>query len=97
VGAKLTGVVRLAVRVHPRSSRSRLCWDGQTLEAWVTAAPTAGAANQAVVSAIAEWLNVSRSAVRLVKGHRGRAKVFELEGLTILPPAVLPGGPAQGS
>ncbi len=51
-------------------------------------APAAGdAANLAVISAIAEWLSVPRSAVRLVAGHRSRAKVVEVEGLTTLPPA----------
>jgi uncharacterized protein YggU (UPF0235/DUF167 family) len=40
-----------------------------------------------VISAIAEWLKVSRSAVRLVAGHRGRAKIVEVDGVTTLPPA----------
>jgi uncharacterized protein YggU (UPF0235/DUF167 family) len=82
-------LVRLTVRAHPRSSRARLRWDGHTLEAWVTTPPTEGAANLAVIGAIAEWLNVSRSAVRLVAGHRSRAKVVEVEGLRTLPPAGL--------
>jgi uncharacterized protein YggU (UPF0235/DUF167 family) len=59
------------------------------LEAWVTTPPTEGAANLAVIGAIAEWLNVSRSAVRLVAGLRSRDKVVEVEGLRTLPPAGL--------
>jgi uncharacterized protein len=80
-------VARLTVRAHPRSSRRQLRWDGQTLEAWVTEPAAGNAANRALISAIAEWLNVPRSAVRLVAGHRSRAKVVEVEGLTTLPPA----------
>lgn len=64
-----------------------LRWDGHTLDAWVTTPPTEGAANLAVINAIAEWLSVSRSAVRLVSGHRSRNKVVQVEGLTALPPA----------
>jgi uncharacterized protein YggU (UPF0235/DUF167 family) len=40
-----------------------------------------------VIGAIADWLNVSRSAVRLIAGRRSRAKVVEVEGVTTLPPA----------
>jgi uncharacterized protein len=80
-------VARLTVHAHPRSSRARLRWDGQTLEAWVTAPPEDDAANLAVISAIAAWLHVPRSAVRLARGHRGRTKVVEIEGLASLPPA----------
>lgn len=80
-------VARLTVRAHPHSSRRQLRWDGQTLEVWVTAPAAGDAANSAVISAIAEWLDVPRSAVRLVAGRRSRAKVVEVEGLTTLPPA----------
>jgi len=75
------------VRAHPRASRTRLRWDGQTLHAWVTASPIEGAANLALTAAIAEWLQVPRSAVRLASGSRGRSKVVEVEGVTRLPPA----------
>lgn len=88
--------VRLTVRVHPGASRGRLRWDGQTLEAWVTASPIGGAANRAVVTAIAEWLQVPRSAVRLMAGSRSRMKVIGIEGLTTLPPPRNEGPGAPG-
>ena len=50
------------------------------------APPAGGAANRAIAGAIAEWLNVPRSAVRLVGGYRGRDKVIEVDGLSALPP-----------
>jgi len=79
--------LRLTVRAHPRSSQARLRWDGQTLQVWVTAAPADGAANLALIAAIAEWLDVPRSAVRIITGQRGRTKVFEVDGLAALPRA----------
>ncbi len=78
-------MVRLTVRTHPRSSRSRLRWDGHTLDAWVSAPPVDGAANLAVISTIAAWLGVPPSAIRLFAGHRSRTKVIEVEGLTTFP------------
>jgi len=76
------------VRAHPRSSRARLRWDGRTLQVWVTAAPAEGAANLALIAAIAEWLEVPRSAVRILGGQRSRIKVVEVGGLVALPQAV---------
>ena len=75
------------VRAHPRSSRARLRWDGRTLQVWVTAAPAEGAANLALIAAIADWLEIPRSAVRILAGQHGRTKVVEVYGLAALPPA----------
>src|SRR5439155_4128674 len=85
--ARVAVPLRLTVRAHPRASRARLRWDGQTLQAWVTAAAAEGAANRALTAAIPEWLNVPRSAVRILAGARGRTKMLEVDGLTALPPA----------
>jgi len=55
---------------------------------WGTAAPAEGAANLALIAAIAEWLEIPRSAVRILGGQRSRIKVVEVDGLVVLPPAV---------
>jgi len=75
------------VRVHPRASRARVAWDGAVLSVWVTAPAVEGAANRAVLGAVAAWLGVRPGAVRLVSGERGRSKVVEVEGVNALPPA----------
>lgn len=54
--------------------------DGE-LRLRVTAAPVDGGTNVAVVRLIADALNVTRSAVRLVAGERGRRKVIGIEGV----------------
>ena len=79
--------MRIAVRVHPRASQARVSWDGTTLGVWVTAPAVEGAANRAVVEAVASWAGVRTSAVRLVGGEHSRTKVVEVEGLTCLPDA----------
>ena len=70
---------RVPVRVHPRASRSRARWDGATLELWVTAPAVEGAANRAVLDAVAAWAGVRPSAVRLATGERSRNKVVEID------------------
>jgi uncharacterized protein YggU (UPF0235/DUF167 family) len=45
----------------------------------VTAAPVEGAANVAVIKAVARELGVRPSAVSLRSGARGRTKIVEIE------------------
>ena len=80
------GVVQLAVRAHPGASRSRVEWDGAVAGVWVTAAAADGAANRAVVLTVARWLAVAPSRVVLIRGHRSRSKLLEIDGLAQLPP-----------
>jgi uncharacterized protein len=77
--------MRVEVRVHPRASRARLQWDGRRLELWVTAPAVEGAANRAVLDAVAAWAGVRPSAVRLLSGERGRSKLVEVDGVETPP------------
>ncbi len=70
----------ITVRVHPRASRAKTSWNGTSLEVWVTAAPVGGAANTAVLKAVADHLDVPISAVSLKTGGRGRSKLVEVRG-----------------
>lgn len=79
--------MRVSVRVHPRASRARLRWDGAVLELWVTAPAVEGAANRAVLEAVAEWAGVRAAAVRLVSGDRARTKIVDVAGVDSPPPA----------
>lgn len=68
----------ITVRVHPRASHARAEWRGNLLEVWVSAPPVEGAANQAVLEAVAKEMGVRPSAVSLRSGGRSRTKVFEV-------------------
>lgn len=70
----------ITVRVHPRASRAKAAWSGEVLEVWVTAPPVEGAANAAVLRAVADELRVPLSAVSLRAGARSRTKVVEVKG-----------------
>jgi uncharacterized protein (TIGR00251 family) len=71
--------VRLTVRVQPRAARDRVVGvQGEAIKLQVTAAPVDGAANDAVIALLADWLDVRRAAVRLLLGHGGRSKVVEV-------------------
>ncbi|MBO0682975.1 MAG: DUF167 domain-containing protein [Candidatus Dormibacteraeota bacterium] len=71
---------RVAVRAHPGASRRRVAWEGDVLHVWVTARAVEGAANRALLAAVAGHLGVRPSAVELVSGERSRDKVVEVAG-----------------
>jgi len=60
----------ISVRVHPRASQARSSWIDGVMEVWVTASPVDGAANKAVVAAVARHFRVPASRVRLRSGWR---------------------------
>jgi uncharacterized protein (TIGR00251 family) len=72
--------LRIAVRVQPRSRRDRVVGgQGGVLKVQVTAAPVDGAANQAVVELLADWLRVPRRSVTVIRGRTGRDKLVEVQ------------------
>jgi len=55
---------------------------GDRLRVVVSAAPTDGKANRAVVVALAEAFGVPASAVTILRGETGRKKTVRIEGAT---------------
>ena len=75
--------VRVDVHVQPRASRSEIVGvHGAALKVRLQARPVEGAANEALVSLLAEHLGVPRRAVRIVGGATSRAKTVEVDGTT---------------
>jgi uncharacterized protein len=75
--------VRVSIHVQPRASRSEIVGlHGAALKVRLHAPPVDGAANEALVTLLAERLGVTRRAVRVVAGGSARAKIVEVEGTT---------------
>lgn len=78
--------VHLAVRVTPRAGRDAVCGldtrvgAAPALRVRVAAAPSDGAANEAVVRLVADWFDVPRSRVSIIGGETGRQKLLLVEG-----------------
>jgi uncharacterized protein (TIGR00251 family) len=76
-------VVRVAVHVQPRASRSEIIGQhGAALKVRLQAPPVDGAANEALVSLLAKALNVPERYVRVVAGATSRSKTVEIDGTT---------------
>jgi len=79
--------VRLAVRVTPKGGRDAV--DGWALDPGgrphlkvrVSAAPSDGEANAALLAFLAKTLKRPKSALRIASGETSRLKVLEIEGL----------------
>jgi uncharacterized protein (TIGR00251 family) len=55
---------------------------GDALKIRVAAPPVEGAANSELVSFLARRFRVSKSAVQVVRGARGRDKLVEVQGIS---------------
>jgi uncharacterized protein (TIGR00251 family) len=76
------GAVRFTVHAQPRASRTELIgWHGDAVKIRVAAPPVEGAANAELIALLAKKLGVPKSAVRILKGERGRRKLVEVKGV----------------
>jgi uncharacterized protein len=75
------GALIVDVQVVPRASRAAVGPAvGERLRVAVTAPPVDGAANAAVIDALASAFGVRRAAVSIVRGETGRRKTVRIEG-----------------
>jgi uncharacterized protein (TIGR00251 family) len=78
------GALTVDVVVQPRAARPGVGpVVGDRLRVAVSAPPVDGKANQAVVRALAEALEVSPRAVDIVRGETGRRKTVRIQGVTL--------------
>jgi len=74
--------VYLAVKLQPRASKNEIAGPlGNELKIQVTAPPVDAAANQALVDLLAEKLDCSRGAVRIMRGQASRHKTVRITGM----------------
>ena len=77
------GALIVDVQVVPRASRTAVGpVVGERLRVAVTSPPVDGAANSAVIDALASAFGVRRSAIEILRGERGRRKTVRIAGAT---------------
>lgn len=72
-------IMRIDVRVKTRSKAEKVTQlDRGRYEVAVNSPPVDGQANERVIELLSEHFNVPKSRVILIRGHRGKNKIFEL-------------------
>jgi uncharacterized protein len=78
------GTVRFSVQARPRAKASRVTGvRGGALVVHLAAPPVDGKANDALIEALADALDMPRRDVMLVRGDTARHKVIEVRGVTL--------------
>lgn len=73
-------MIRIQVKVQPRAKKTEVYgWEDQVLKLRVTAAAVEGAANEACLRLLADWLDVPRRSLVLLRGQRSRHKLIGIE------------------
>ena len=73
----------LKIKVVPGSSRNYIAgWLGESLKIRVTAIPEKGKANDAVITLLADTLEIPKQDVTLSSGASSPRKVFKISGLS---------------
>lgn len=74
--------ILLRVKVQPKASRNTIKFEQEgPLRVYVTAPPSDGAANKAVVNLVAKRLAVPKRTVKIVSGLSSRKKSILVEGM----------------
>lgn len=75
--------VELDVRVIPRARKTEITGLREgAIVVRLAAPPVEGAANEALVAFVAEWLAVPRRAVHIISGERSRRKRVAVDGVS---------------
>jgi uncharacterized protein len=74
--------MRIDVRVFPRSGKNLIEWEDGGLKVRLTAPPVDGAANDALITLLAQCLGLHKRDIQIVHGKTGRHKIIEISGMT---------------
>lgn len=66
------------VKVYPRAKRNCMSV-GADIRIWMTAKPVDGAANDAAIKRLAEYFNVPKSKIKIIRGDKSRIKTVEID------------------
>jgi uncharacterized protein (TIGR00251 family) len=77
------GGAAFTVRVVPKASKTEIVglMDDGALKIRLTAPPTDGKANKALIKFLAKVLGVKRDQIEIVAGHSGREKIISVIGI----------------
>ena len=74
--------MKISIKTHPKSRKIEvLRKDAAHYEVWIREAPEKGNANQAVIKALSDHMDLPPSRLTIISGHTSRNKIIEIEGM----------------
>ncbi len=73
--------ITINVKVQPRSSKTGLDVEGDTVKVKLTSPPADGAANEQLIEVLSETFGIKKSSLRIIRGLSSRYKVIEIRGV----------------
>jgi len=70
--------MKVNVKVIPNAKRNEVSQEGEKLKVRVAAPALDGRANKAVIEILAEFFNVKKSKIKIIKGEKSREKIIEI-------------------
>jgi len=68
----------IEVHVIPNAKKPAVKKNDNTYTVWVNAPPVGGKANKRLIEILSEFFNVKKSAIRIIRGEKGRNKIIEI-------------------
>ena len=73
----------LEITVSPRSSKSIIKIDRDTVRVYLNSPPVDGKANDECIRLFSKKLKIPRSAISIVRGEKGKRKLLEIQGMSL--------------
>ncbi len=71
--------MKISITAHPKSKKIKvLKKDAMHYEVWVREAPDKNRANEAIIEALSEVLDVPKSRIQILRGHQSKNKIMEI-------------------
>jgi uncharacterized protein (TIGR00251 family) len=71
--------MKIFVKVKPRAKENKVeKIDDSNFTVFVKEAPIKGKANEAIIESLAEYFNVAKSDVEIIRGHKSKDKIIEI-------------------
>jgi uncharacterized protein len=71
--------MRYSIRVIPKAKQNKVVVEKDRFKIYLTAPAIEGRANEALIKILAEYLNVRKSEIRIIRGEKSRDKVILVE------------------
>lgn len=75
--------MNIAVRVIPKSSRCLVKEEGDGLKVYLTSPAQDGRANAQLIEILADYLNIKKYQVSILKGEKSRKKIIKIDGKVV--------------